>query len=368
MDAIFMQMENRVKFKINNSKRNKPKKLYPAIRLIIISLLFLNFFTFVPENSEGALVVITFDAFDKASKGANVRPGEIIPVFFNGNISARKFPVTKVQQVEVFLDYEDPGDQWAVILFPPMIILSQGVLKDKFRVGVLPSPQALAGTQKQITITGTYKVTPSTGSVITHGVLEPISISVVVEQFYRLNVYEEPVIHYVWPGESVEYELVIQNRGNGVDTFDIDPTNEESLIEGGYAVEIHPSSITISPRNESRVRVVVHGAKPLFHPWRIGNTEIGLLITSQGARQNHVHYEAATIREASVYYYENGPIVTEPCWISIIILIVVVVSFMVYRRNKYKKWEEKRVKRRREKSREKIEVEEISEEKHVLEK
>jgi hypothetical protein len=375
MDAKFMNIVNELKFSIDNSKRKKPKKIVTVIRLIIICSIFINFFTFVPENSEASLVVVTLEAVP-ASKGANVRPGEIIPVFFNGNVSARKFPVTKVQQVEIYLDYEDPGDQWTVILLPPLIVLSQGVLRDSFRVGVLPSPQAKANTQKQINITGTYRITPSSGSVITYGVLEPITLSVVVQQFYRLNVYEEPVIHYVWPGDTVEYELVIQNMGNGEDTFDIDPTNEDSLIEGGYAVEIYPSSITIGPRNESRVRVIVHGAKPIFHPWRIGNTEIGLLVTSQGARINHVHYEAATIREASLYYYENGPIVSEPCWISIIILIAIVVSFLMYRRNKYKKWEEKRIKKRKEKGiakrkgKEKVkdvDFEEI-EEKHILER
>ncbi len=331
---------------INYRKKNKLNYKIKIFRSIIILLIFLGLFSYIPDNTEGALVVVTSELYPSL-RSASVRPNDYMPVFFFGNISIGDFILSRGQQIDVAMNVESPGDGWSAVAFPPLVTIKQGAeRKAPFRLLVLPSMRALHGESKTINITGTWMLTPSTGGIISYGLLPKIAVKVVVEQFYRLSVEEDPPLYIVWPGAMVKYDLVIKNQGNGWDSFDLEITNEEALMNAGYAVEISDRSVDIGPRNQTSVEVIVYGAEPVFHPWRISSVEIAIRVTSEGAKRNHVYYEASALREASFYYNENGPSVREPVWGLILILIVIIVSFYYIRKRRYEKWQKKKARKR----------------------
>lgn len=317
---------------------SRPRDYFKHIRLIIIIFLLLNIFLVsVPIKTDASFVIVSVSNFDEVSKGANVRPGENLPVNFTGTLKVNRFPIAKLQQINVYLKVDPPGDGWVATVTPPMVVLKQREQSVNFRVIVLPPPLEPAGTSKTITVIGTWISTPSGTNPTTYGEVMGASVNVVVEQFYRINVFEEPVMRYVWPGDSVEYELTIQNTGNGEDTFEVDIVNDEALIRAGFAVEVIPKKKTISAMNKSKVRIKVHGPKPVLAPWKIANTEISLKVFSEGAERNNVNYKNAVPRMAAFYYYENGPYVSEPVWVLLIILIVIIVLSVHFYRKKFKR-------------------------------
>jgi hypothetical protein len=312
----------------------RPRGYLKYIRVIIIIFLLLNIFlVLVPKETDASLVIVSIRKFDAVSKGANVRPGENLPVNFTGTLVVDKFPIAKLQQINVFLKADPPGDGWTATVTPPMVVIKQRETSVKFRLIVLPPPLEPAGSSKTINVVGTWISTPSGTNPTTYGEVMGASVNVVVEQFYRLNVYEEPVMRYVWPGDSVEYTLTIQNSGNGEDTFEVEIVNDEALIRAGFAVEVIPKKRTVPANNKSSVTVKVHGPTPVLAPWKIANTEISLKVISEGAERNNVNYKQTVPRMAAFYYYENGPYVSEPVWVLLIALIVVIV-YVVHRYRK----------------------------------
>jgi hypothetical protein len=323
---------------------NAYKKLFNIIRLLILTLIITEFFVYVPETTEASLVIARIE-FDTSFKTASVRPGYVIPVVFYGNVTVdRRGATSKAQYIEVILSVEALGDGWAAQASPPYLIFSHGVKKEPFVLTVVAPYAERHETKREINITGRWQAAPSAGEhPLSFGEIYGTSVSVYIDQYFRFNVYEEPPLRIVWPGDTVEYDLVIQNVGNGLDTFDIIVTNEDSLLKAGYVVEVDRTSIDIKSRNESRIKITVHGAEPLLAFWRIANTEINIRVESQGGKRNHVPYQI--VKEGSFYYYENGPYVSEPVWISLIIIIIIIVILIIRIRRKTKQWREKRKKR-----------------------
>ncbi len=309
--------------------RKRPNKSLRFFRSFIILLVIINIISLVPRESDAAPIRtwVSIDQFENHVKSANVRPGENIPVVFFGNITVTKNVRDRFKQIYVSLKVEAPGDGWFASISPPSLIITQLELKTKFQLFVTPPIQALHLSNKVINISGSWQGTPGGQYETTYGEISTESVVVIVSQFFRMNVYEEPVTRIVWPGATVEYDLVIQNSGNGRDEFEISVVNEDSLIKLGFAVELNETRIDILGRSEGRVRVTVHGKKPILEIWRIAMTEIQMKVRSLGAERNNVRYLNGVPKEASFFYYENGPYVSEPVWVLLIILVVIIVFF-----------------------------------------
>ena len=323
-------------------------RLVKIVRIMLILFILLNVLSFLPLSAEAGHVLVTIDSFDEVTKPAQVRPGFNIPVKFFGNLSVKRFPVGKVQQIDIFLKVDNPGDGWTATVFPPALIMTQGQLCKQFIVTVMPPVQEYHLTRKVINIFGSWRAVPSAGeTAISYGEVQSAQVEVIVEQFYRINVYEEPPVRYVWPSETAEYELVIQNMGNGLDQFEVRILNEDGLISQGFSVEVDPTRIDIEARNESKVKIIVDGPHYVLELWRIAGTEIEVEVRSIGAETNAVSYVNTVPRQASFLYYENGPYVSEPVWVLLILLIVVIVFLFYRRRKRYRAWLNRRRSRRR---------------------
>lgn len=331
----------------NRYAKKKINFNYKILRLLVILVIMLNIFIFLPENTEAQQRIHVLVTFDASIKSANVKPGENLPVVFFCNVSvAKKYFATRLQMVEVGLVVEFPGEGWSATFSTPNIILSQGQNIQKIELIVLPPMQEKHLTMKQINVTGKWWLRPSAGEFPTaFGDIEPGQVSVVVSQFYRFTLYEEPPLKLVWPGDTVEFDLVIYNQGNGLDAFDLTVSNDDALIKAGYAVELNRTSIDVPSKSEGKIQVTVHGVKPIFAPWKIANTAINIKVESQNAKR---HNQNIT-REATFYYYENGPYVSEPFWFLIIVLIIIIVFFFYRYNKKTKKWLEERKSRKKKK-------------------
>jgi hypothetical protein len=321
--------------RIKNRSSKYQKQIFKLIRILIIFIIIINIFMIIPQNTEAQARVLATIEFDRSFRAANVKPGENIPVNFYGNVSIdRKYFTSKVQFVEAYLTVEYPGDGWAAQISTPYLILTQRINKEPFVLSVLAPPQERHEATKMINVTGKWRVIPSGNNIITEGDIHGASVSVYVNQFYRFTVYEDPPLKIIWPTEPADFDLIIYNQGNGVDKFNIKVVNEDSLLKSGYVVNLNKTSIDVGPKREGRVKVTVIGPEPLFTPWKIANTRVIISAQSEGAMLNE---NREYIREATLFYYENGPYVSPPVW-AFLIFLIILISFIYYRyRKKYKK-------------------------------
>ena len=189
------------------------KKLYTLLVLgsIIFQMIFIT--GFIPQQAVGAQVMPTVTlALNETIKTAHVGPDDSGEVTFNGTVSVILNPATRVV---VSLNAEDT---WGSAVVSPNSILFEENGEKPFGVTVRARPGEPCINTGTVTVTGRWAMYP--GSLA--GPADPpegVSGTIYIAQYYDFSLYSEEPLVKCNPGVDVYLDLIINNKGNGEDTF-----------------------------------------------------------------------------------------------------------------------------------------------------
>ena len=303
--------------RIHKASVSKRLSIYLISYLLIISLL-LGFISIHNDRASATRVVIEIH-MDQAIATAKVGPGNSGVATATGKVVILRWPSSNVQRISVFLDVESNG--WSATVSPPLITFNYGDRMAKPITLFVMAPQiALYNESRDVKITGTWKAFPAGSSgALSTGEVRPDDVLIKVEQYFYVFLDSPEPYKTAWPGTPVDYTLVIENRGNGLDSFHIEVMNAKALAAAGWAVRIERSSVDIPANGKKEVRITVY--PPLKNTgWRNDVMEIPIKVTSKGSVMN----ETLETQTYSFYYRQFG-LDLDPVPIGIIIIIIVVI-------------------------------------------
>lgn len=254
------------------------KRGYKVLRLgILLMIIFscltaiTNVFTDDAEAVQGMPTVNI--ALTEQSKTANVGPGDTGVVSFTGVISVT---LNQATRVVVSLTAEDT---WGTAVVSPSSILFSANGDKPFGVSVKARPRESFTNTGTVTVTGRWAMYPGGLS----GPANPQQGAVGridVNQFFKFTLKSEKAFMEVSPGSQLVYTLTIQNRGNFMDTFSIDITNDERLNKNDFTVILTQSNIEILENpGEDKIRIQVN--TPLdWTLYKVEYTSIKVQVTS----------------------------------------------------------------------------------------
>jgi hypothetical protein len=134
------------------------------------------------------------------------------------------------------------------------------------------------------------------------------------------------------PGEAVEFDLKVQNTGNGMDTYSIQVLNEDELESEDYVVTMSQRSFDISKFSEEVIKITVTPPKGLDTG---GKQDIKLAVTCEGNNGNGTltEFETLTVNVE----FERWVFVSVYVIAPIILLVAIIVIFVFWRRKKMRR-------------------------------
>ncbi len=230
-------------------------------------------------------------------------------------------------------DSEESLGGWRATVSPPIMSFNTGE-QDVWRditVTVIAYQFDNKGATYDVELGGNWRVNPGTT-----GDIEPYVLSVTANQYYMLRVSSINSFITGYPGERRTYTLDIMNQGNGLDSFEIDFLNLDSLEEAGFVIIAHKKETDdILPDQSANFTFDIIGPqKSTFYRTRV--TEVALVVTSEGSGKNELFPE---FMHSSVFYQERGTYYDiEPCLASMLIILILIPGlFYLYNIRKGRK-------------------------------
>jgi uncharacterized protein (UPF0333 family) len=240
-------------------------------------------------------------------------------VRFNGTVSVECSPATRVV---VSLD---ASDTWGSAEVNPSTLTFSSSGDQPFSVTASARERESTTTVGTVTVTGRWIMYPGSigGSAQpTDGVHGRINIA----QFYEFSLKCKKVFIETSPGEQVEFRLIVQNNGNGVDVFSVDVQNLNELNSKDFQVTLSRVNIEIMENPaEELVTISVNvpsGASSL------GENGIIIEVSSVNGASENVPAQTFTF----VVRVPNESIVatTEFSFIIVIIVLITVGSIFFW--------------------------------------
>jgi hypothetical protein len=235
----------------------KMNKSFKVLRLGILLMIifssltmFTNVFTDDAEAAAQGLPTVSISLTDQ-SRAASVGPGELGTVTFNGIVQVAQNQATRVV---VSLAAEDT---WGSAVVSPSTLLFTQDGSQPYSVSVRARPRESFNTIGIVTVTGRWRMYPGTLG----GAAEPASGAtgrIDISQFFKFTLKSEKAFIETSPGSQVAFTLIIQNRGNFMDTFSIDILNEDKLNKKDFSVILTQPTIEILETGEDNVRLQVN--------------------------------------------------------------------------------------------------------------
>ncbi len=278
-----------------------------ALIVVLILLYMQNICSFSADA--GPMTDVTMDP-EHQEKEVNVAPGSTGDVSTTINVSCQSFGPTPVM---VSLSASFPGG--ATSLSPAgLIFQGSGTETQEVRVD-MTVPLLTQASGMLCTVSGIWNQGGFSGSV------EPVTIWVYVLPFHRPTISCESPRMEVNKGESVTFEMRINNSGNADDIYHIEITNSEELKSRSIKVD-EISDVPIMYQGSDVVKVKVEVASDT----EVEGANIDIVVTSTlDEEQEEFRYRLnIEIKEApfSLGFF-TSPIVI--VIISIIIIVVIII-------------------------------------------
>jgi hypothetical protein len=212
---------------------------------LIVVLILLSMMNIIPFSADaGPMTEVTMEP-EYQEKEVDVAPGSTGGVSATINVSCQSFDPTPVL---VSLSANFSG---GVLSLSPAQLLFQGPVTETQEVVVdMTVPLLTPASEMPCTVSGTWQQGGFTGSV------EPATIMVYVLPFCRPLISCDSPEKEVNKGESVTFELRINNSGNTDDIYHIEIANPEDLKSKGItADEINDISVVYQGIDEVDVKV-----------------------------------------------------------------------------------------------------------------
>ena len=302
------------------------KRVFKLFICLVISLsLFLPILNIIP-GSDAELgsqlpgppqVYIELLEFNKT---ANVGPGDDGVVTFDGLVH-----VTKPSATSLIVTLSATADLVAVSVSPVTLPFEGNEEEKPFSVSARANSGESAETVATVVVTGTWQLNP--GSIT--GTAQPpegVTARVSIAQFYEFSLSSNMLKAETKGSDSVEFELTIQNEGNGLDTFRIKVENEFDLDDQGFQVSVSESEVDIYERQSAKITIFVTTPDS----GGSGKHEIKVQVTSaSGAREG-------LEPEKIAFEIDHSPsLIPDQYFIYIIIIAVIIVCLIfIWRRRK----------------------------------
>lgn len=304
---------------------NRPLRL--IFCLVISFILFLPLLNILPGTTANTPLQVpglpqVYIELLEFNKTAQVGPGEDGVVIFNGLVHVTKPPGTTV-----IVTLSADADSVSVTVSPLTLGFEGSEEEKPFSVSARADSHESAETVATLVVTGTWVVNP-TGITGYAQPAEGVTARVFIAQFYDFSLSSNMLKAETEGSDSVELELIINNEGNGMDTFRIKVLNEYDLDDKGFQVSVSESEVDIYEYQSSRVKIFVTTPETSGS----GNHELIIqVISDNGAREG-------LPPERLVYEIDHSPSLIPGQYIIIIIVIAIIIVslILIWRRKKRK--------------------------------
>ncbi len=276
-----------------------------------------------PLQVPGLQVYIELLEFNKT---ANVGPEDDGLVTFDGSVHVTKPPAT-----EVIVTLSADSDLVSATV-SPVTLTFQTEGEQEFSVSARANSGESAETVGTVVVTGTWRLTPG-GFTGTAQPAEGVTARVLIAQYYDFSLSTNTNKVETNGGDTVEFDLTIQNEGNGLDTFFIEVTNENDLNDKEFQVSVSESEVDIYEHQSSIIKIFVTTPENTGE----GKHELIVQVTSDNGATEGLSPEKL------VYEIDHSPsLVSNQTIIFIIIIVVIIVCLLLFWRRKKKKRKNKK--------------------------
>ena len=254
----------------------------------------------------GPMTEVTMDpAYQE--KEVDVAPGSTGVVTADINVTCQSIDPTPLM---VSLAANFPGG--AVSLSPAGLIFEGSGTETKEVDISMTVPLLTPASEMPCIISGTWNQGGFSGSV------EPVTVMVYVLPFHRPKIFCEAPKKEVNKGESVTFELRINNDGNADDTFHIEIANLEDLKSKGITVD-DISDISIIYQDHGSVQVKIRVSSDT----EVKGANIDIVVTSTLDEEPEEFYYQLNIK------IKEGPFSLGFFTSPLIIVIIAIVTLLV---------------------------------------
>lgn len=227
-------------------KMTKIRSVALKLEVLVLILFFLLIFISQPVSSSPGWPTASISLYTVSST-AHVGPGDTGEVFFNGTVTVTCNSATSV---EVSLD---ATDNWNSAVVSPASLLFTQDGEQPFTVKVTVPLGESFSTIGTLTVTGELTMYPGgfTGQIM--GVDGRINVA----QYFQFSLNTSDTIVETTPGLVAEFNLIIVNEGNHIDTFSVEVVNSEELSINGLSPPLNSSIIEIPEGGNETINIFV---------------------------------------------------------------------------------------------------------------
>ena len=266
-------------------------------------------------------------AFIEPSQCADVGPNDTGEVKFNGVVSVS---INMATRVIVNLSAEDTWN--SAIVTPDSIVFTSST--DKSFIVTVSAPLGTSFNELgMVIVTGTWTSYPGeyTGSANpVNGAISRIDIN----QFFKFSLESDVISKEVTPGSELQFELIINNEGNYIETFTLEIINQEELSTKGIDVGLTQANIEILENGNETIIISLqtnNNMKP-------GENKILIKVTSDKGIKTALPQQDFSFKFNTTDNSKDNPdrsetnlykIFTRPFNILIIVALVIVIGTLL---------------------------------------
>ncbi len=236
------------------------------------------------------------------------------PCQLGGNVTVEKLP-SNLQRITVTLSGET-NTGWAVVVSPEtMVITSSNRPVPFYATVVVPSATPVGSGKLTVTATGTDGLQTETSTT---------EATVIVRQYFRLDVVGAWEPEKVRPGDWITGELEIVNKGNGKDTVWVEIAEAHKSV---WDFEVD-DAVILNPGQSATVEFTLY-TDEAYKPEGTGNLSVTIAVVSRTASSQGVNHTVNFVVTFSYLSFkeklaEDWPVYTG---LGVAIAVVAVLSY-----------------------------------------
>jgi len=242
---------------------------------------------------------------------------------FSGTVQVNRLPVERiVVEFVVTVDIK-----WVAVLSPSSIVITSTNIY-WFNLTVIVPEATHADAVGHFTVTATGR-----GGDIK--VIDKTNVTVTVAPYSLLSIGSDRPYREILPQEGTSFAFKVQNRGNAIDSYELEIANARELENAGWSVEFSNRTIAgVAPEGEVNVSVTVKSPQGWsWDIWTSRPTSIIVEADSLAARNNNLSVN----QTMPVHVYRKGsnnPLLSLLLTIYILTAVSVMMFAIIRRRRK----------------------------------
>jgi LPXTG-motif cell wall-anchored protein len=238
---------------------------------------------------------------------------------FPGQVSVdRIFPIPPEVEVHLFA-HVSPNPELFSVVFQPANITIEGDGSASFNATVNVPTNLSADTVFTVTFNATVTPLPVYNVIPGYGYMT-------VEQYFKIGRYFSTETKEVKQGGSINFELEVQNRGNGEDQFEIRLTNEAEAQDYGL-IATFDRGVSLEPWKERTIVIRIDAQDEAI----VGDITLNFTISSTGSN--------GAVSSSAEFTLDIEPtlirtIFTDFWWLAIGLVALALIGALVLRRRR----------------------------------